>query len=298
MSDPNDRALVWAILSVGAADDDELRGAIFELRRQGYSVEVRVSWEDGHTAGFTDQAIDAGADAILACGGDGTLHEVVGAIMKADDPPILAGLPYGTGNDFLGALGIDDADPEQQLPQWLTLEPTLIDVACAEGRYFLNMASAGVGAEVTAEASPRLKEVAGSLAYFFRAIPAAFDIPTHRGEIEGDDLSWSGELAFLFVGNGPQTGGGWRVCPAAKINDGLLDVVIVPSMPLNEMARCARELNQAAQPGDYGDIIYRQVNYLSTSFDDPIPLNLDGEPLDGDTFEFSITAGALPFLVP
>ncbi len=295
-----DATKITLILNGAAADDDDLRQVVEQLRDDGYEMEVRVSWEGGHTKMFTEEAVDAGVDAVIACGGDGTIHEVVNGVMHREASPIIGGLPYGTGNDFLTSLNIFPRDNPEQLLGWLQTAPTPIDVGHVqlEDRYFVNMATAGVAAEVTSEASQQLKDVAGSFAYFVRAIPAAFDLPTRQARINAEGLDWQGELAFLFVGNGRQSGGGWTLCPAARLDDGFLDVVIVPEMPLREMARHGRQMVRAESTGDFGPLIYRQVAEVEVEFGDDIPLNLDGEPVHGESFRFSIVENALRFLIP
>ena len=292
---------VLLIMNGEAAADDELRETVAHIRDRGFEIEVRVTWESGDAHRYAAEfgGGSSGVDAIVACGGDGTLNEVINAVMKLDERPMIGGLPYGTGNDFLRGLGIEPRHAVEQFETWLDIPPTAIDVGCANGTYFLNMASAGIAAEVTAEASREFKEVAGSFAYFVRAIPAAFDIPAHRAKISGgEELDWTGDLAFCFVGNGQQSGGGWRICPAARLNDGLLDVVIVPSMPLREMARHGREMVKAEAPGDYGPLVYRQIEAFSVQFEETVPMNLDGEPVDGERFEFRAMPEAIRFLVP
>ena len=293
-----DEVTIWLILTVEAADDDELRDVVDRLRRRHYEVEVRVVWEGEQARMFARKAAENGVDALVGCGGDGTLHELVNGVMEVDDPPIVAGLPYGTGNDFLRSLGIGPRPEPSRLETWLDLSPTMIDLGATDDRYFVNMATAGVGAEVTAEVSRQLKDVAGSFAYFVRGIPAAFDLPVRATRIDGPGLDWEGQLAFLFVGNGRQSGGGWTLCPAARLDDGLLDVVIVPDMPIREMARYGREMVKAGTTGDFGPLVYRQVEQLTVEFDGDTPLNLDGEPVEGNRFEFRAVEKALRFLVP
>ena len=286
------------IMSGDAGGDENLRAVVTALRDRGHTIVPRVSWEHGQAEMFVRKAADSGVDTVVACGGDGTLHEVINGAMTWDTPPVVAGLPYGTGNDFLDSIGVEPRDGPQQLHDWLDQKPTAIDLGRRGGRYFLNMATAGAAAEVTSEASHEFKDVAGSFAYFARAIPAAFDLPVHTASIEGPDLQWQGQLAFLFVGNGRQAGGGWTLCPAARLDDGQLDVVIVPEMPIREMARRGREMVKAATTGDFGPIVYRQVQEVSVAFRDQTPMNLDGEPLEGREHEFSVVAEALPFLLP
>lgn len=286
------------IMSGDAGSNEELRAVVTDLRDRGHTIIPRVSWEHGQAEMYARKAAGRGIDTVVACGGDGTLHEVINGVMTWDAPPVVAGLPYGTGNDFLDSIGVDPRDGPEQLRDWLDRKPTAIDVGRRGDRYFLNMATAGAAAEVTSEASHEFKDVAGSFAYFARAIPAAFDLPVHTASIQSPDLQWQGELAFLFIGNGRQAGGGWTLCPAARLDDGLLDVVIIPEMPIRDMARHGREMVKAAATGDFGPILYRQLEEVSIEFDDDTPMNLDGEPVEGRKHDFAIVADAIPFLLP
>lgn len=293
-----EEATIYFVANGEAAADDELRELVHRLRERDYEVQVRPTWESGDAHRLTIEAIAAGADAVVGCGGDGTLHEIVNAAMSSESPPIVGGLAYGTGNDFLSAIGIEQRQGPAQFEGWLEDRPTAIDVGVANDGFFLNMATAGVGAQITAATSPQLKDKVGSLAYFVSAIPAAVDLATFGAEIDSPSLQWSGAASFVFVGNGPQSGGGWHFCPAAKIDDGLLDVVIVPDMPLTAMAGELRAMVQAREPGDYGPVIYRQLEALSVEFDRDVPINLDGEPQEGRRFEFGLRPRALRFLIP
>lgn len=289
---------LFVIMNGRAGGDDDLRQLVDRLRNEGYDIAARVTWEHGQAAMYAREAVEAGADIVVGCGGDGTLNEIVNAVMKFDDRPVVAGLPYGTANDFLVSLGIGPRMGVEELEEWLDVAPTPIDVGRTGEGYFLNMATAGIGAEVTAEASRQLKDVAGSFAYFVKGIPAAFDLPVRPARIEGPGLKWEGELAFLFVGNGRQSGGGWTLCPAAMLDDGLLDVVIVPDIPLTEMARYGRQMVKAEETGDFGPLVYRQVPEVAVEFGEKTPMNLDGEPVEGDVFEFSVVESAIEFLMP
>lgn len=279
-----------------AAADEELRRLVADLRGRNVKVDVRPTWEDGDGHRLAREAAREGVDLVVACGGDGTLHEVVNGVMKEDKSPVLAGLPYGTGNDFLSALGIEGGP--RQFGRWLDTSPRQIDLGRVGDHYFLNMMTVGVGAEVTAEASQPMKSAVGSLAYFLRAIPAALQRETFDVSVESPDLQWEGESAFLFVGNGPQAGGGWRLCPAAMLDDGLLDLVLVPEMPWTEILGGVRELVDAEQPGDYGGILYRQSDRLELRFAQEVPMNLDGEPRPARELDVVVEPGAIRFLVP
>ena len=292
-------ATIYMVFNPTSAADEGMREVVGELREAGYTICPRATWEEGDGARAVAEAAADNAQLVVACGGDGTLHEVANALMDLEGRrPAMAGLPYGTGNDFLSALGADPKLGAAQLIEWLKTDAWPVDVGRINKHYFLNMATAGVGATITAETSRGFKDVAGSLAYFVKAIPAAFDMPVHHLSARAPKLEWEGEAAFIFVGNGPQSGGGWHFCPAAEVDDGLLDLVIVPAMGITEMVRQMRELVNQPDAGDCHDIIYRQVNEAHLRFDDEVPLNLDGESFPGQEFEFSVIPGAFSFLGP
>lgn len=300
MSDSGPEATIYFVANGTAAGDEELRQMVHRLREQDYEIAVRPTWEAGDGQRIVAEAIDADADAVVACGGDGTLHEVVNELMSVGPAsrPMMAGLAYGTGNDFLGAIGADPKAGPAVFEQWLQRRPQSIDVGKMNDDYFLNMATAGVGAQVTAATSDKLKDRVGSVAYFVKALGAAFDLETYAVDLTSEDWDWTGEAAFLFVGNGRRAGGGWQFCPAAKVDDGLLDVVVVAAVALPTMASSLREMVQAEAPGDYGPVIYRQVSSLNVEFEGSVPLNLDGEPCQERSLEFSICPKALRFLMP
>src|SRR5712664_309460 len=144
---------VQLILNGKVAANDALRTAVVGQREVGHRIEVRVTWEKGDAQRF---ASDAGeVDLLIAAGGDGTLNEVVHGLMDLamDARPALGVVPLGTANDFATGCGIQ-RDPENALALCMEGEALPIDVGKANDRWFLNVASVGFGAEVTATTSP------------------------------------------------------------------------------------------------------------------------------------------------
>ena len=285
--------------TIEAGADLELRALVEALRERGFQVEVRITWEGGQAEEFTRSAVDRGVDAVVACGGDGTLYEVINGVIGSEREPIVAGLPFGTGNDFLRSLGVEPAMEVEEFLFWVEKEPTRIDLGRVGERYFLNMATAGVGAEITTETSREFKNLAGRLAYLAGALPKILDRRCTEARIKADDFVWEGELAFLFIGNGVQAGGGWQISPAARLNDGLLDLVVVPESSLSEMIRERRAILEAEEPGDYGEIRYRQVSEVEIEWEEPLAVNLDGESLEvTNRLKVEVVPEAISFLIP
>jgi hypothetical protein len=144
------------------ADDPALRAAAEWARTIGHRIRAHVTWEAGDARRFAALAAERGTDAVLAAGGDGTINEVVNGLAGSSVP--LGILPLGTANDFARQTGIP-ADPQQAMALVVEGEPVTVDLGMLNGRAFLNVSSAGYGAETTAETGAVAKGMLGPLAY-------------------------------------------------------------------------------------------------------------------------------------
>ena len=147
-----------------------------------------------------------------------------------ESSPSLAILPLGTANDLAHACRIP-LDPLGALRLAKSGPETKVDVGRTNGRYFLNMATGGFGAHVTAVTPNELKKVLGGAAYFLTGLTHFTSIRPEHGRFSGPGFTWEGPFLILAVGNGRQAGGGHQLCPEALINDGLLDVRVLPKLP-------------------------------------------------------------------
>jgi YegS/Rv2252/BmrU family lipid kinase len=155
---------VQLILNGKAAGNDALRAAIVRQREVGHRIEVRVTWKKGDARRFGSEAGEV--DLLIAAGGDGTLNQVVHGLMDLSivARPVLGVVPLGTANDFATGCGTP-RDPEKALALCMKGKAVPIDVGKANDHWFLNVASVGFGAEVTATTSPELKRLLGPVAY-------------------------------------------------------------------------------------------------------------------------------------
>ena len=146
-------------------------------------------------------------DLVVAAGGDGTLNEVLHGLMNlsAVTRPILGIVPLGTANDFATGCGIP-RDPAKALALCMKGEAVPIDVGKANDHWFINAASSGFGAEITATTSPELKRLFGPAAYTVMGAILAINLHHYRGRLilPGREITGSGPVAI--VGNGRQTG--------------------------------------------------------------------------------------------
>ncbi|HKS04393.1 MAG TPA: YegS/Rv2252/BmrU family lipid kinase, partial [Chthoniobacterales bacterium] len=155
---------VHLILNGKVAGNDALRVAIARQRAAGHRIDVRLTWEKGDAQRFVSEAGEV--DLLVAAGGDGTLNEVVHGLMTLSEGarPSLGIVPLGTANDF--AIGCDiPRDPAKALALCMRGEGVPIDLGKANGHWFVNAASSGFAAEITATTSPELKRLLGPAAY-------------------------------------------------------------------------------------------------------------------------------------
>jgi lipid kinase YegS len=286
---------VQLILNGKVAGNDALRAAVVGQREAGQRIEVRVTWEKGDARRFASEAEEV--DLLIAAGGDGTLNEVVHGLMDLSigARPALGVVPLGTANDFAIGCGVP-RDPEKALALCMEGEALPIDVGKANDHWFLNVASVGFGAEVTATTSPELKRLLGAGAYTLMGAILAMNIHQYHGRLTLPDREITGSGPVAIVGNGRQTGGGVQVAPRACIDDGLLDVLAVRHIPATALLTAARELQQLSPDGEY--ISYWQTPWVEVQPEEAIPVNLDGEPVEFSSVRYEAVPRAIQLIVP
>jgi len=206
------------------------------LDERGLEYTVLHTSYAGHATELARTALEEGSRFLVACGGDGTIHEVVNG-MIADDKPVnpeavLGVVSAGTGSDFIKTFGLP-AQPSFAAAHLDGHEAFSIDIGkitYTEGsetkvRYFPNIAEVGFGAKVVRRAG-KLPRWLGPTIYFF-----AFwlCLPRHkpvRANVDLVDRTYDGLVDNLIVANCQFFGGGMQIAPKAAPTDGLLDVQI------------------------------------------------------------------------
>ena len=286
---------VQLILNGKAAGNDALRTAVARQRAAGHSIEVRVTLEKGDARRFVAEAGEV--DLQIAAGGDGTLNEVVHGLMDLSTVarPVLGVVPLGTANDFATGCGIPH-DPEKALALCMEGDEIPIDVGKANEHWFLNAASIGFGAEVTANTPPELKRLLGHAAYIVMGAILATNVRLYQGRLTSPGREIKGPGPMAIVGNGRQTGGGVQVAPRARIDDGLLDILAVRDIPAMALLTAARELQELSPDGEY--ISYWQTPWAEVCTEEAIPVNLDGEPVRFSSVRYEAVPRAIRLIVP
>lgn len=282
-----------------------------EERHRGSLV---ITEAPGHATELARRARSEGCRTVIAAGGDGTIHEVVNGLVdlppdaggagasttSRDETPRLGILPFGTGNDLARALELP-LDPESALRRLSDSRIRPIDLVVLENgfrEYLVNFAIGGFGGDVSAHITEERRSRWGGLIYLRAAVAELSEVGHHRVEIRLDEevLGPLDALAVI-VGNGRYLGNGIPATPTASLDDGLLDVVIVPYRGRLRLPMVvARVLT--GRHLDHPGFLFRRTRSLEVRAEPPLPFNADGQSLGPGNVSFRIVPGALPVLVP
>lgn len=290
---PQRRRFVF-IVHGARAETPAVRELITRVRRERHEVIPRITWTPGDATRFAREAATAGADTVVALGGDGTINEVLNGL---DTPAVALGIiPLGTANDFARQSGIPLV-ADEAMDVILSRAPIRIDTAELNGRRFVNVSTGGVGAEATAETPPEAKEALGLFAYAITGVRKLAGLVPQTATFCAPGLTLAAEFLIFAVGNARVTGGGVAITPRARVTDGLLDLCIIEDMPMPEFARLVLRIKRGEHLGD-ARVRYHQLPEIRITSEVPVSVNVDGEPSDGTTLAYRVRAGDLLVHLP
>ena len=287
---------IRVILNGKKAGLGPVRSAIIKARKTG-KVEVRATWEGGDVDRLVKEAVRDGCQRVVAAGGDGTVKEVVDAILQlsTDERPEVAVMPLGTANDFATGCNIP-ADLFSALQLAQSGDAKTVDAVKANEHHFMNVASGGFGAQVTANTPVVLKNFLGGGAYTLSGLVQAVNFSPYHGEMRFLDQSISDAVIVGAVCNGRQAGGGQQLAPQALIDDGLLDLVALIKFPPKALKQVTEEL---IAPEVNGEFVKRfRAPWAEWESDLEIPINLDGESISSKNMRFEVVPGAIKLVLP
>jgi diacylglycerol kinase (ATP) len=259
---------------------------------QRHPVEIFVTEAVGHARDLAAAAARRGATLVIAWGGDGTINEVASALAFGGVP--LGIIPAGSGNGLARELGVDPR-PERALAEALSATPRVMDVGDVEGRLFVNIAGIGVDAFVASRFS--LARRRGFLGYInITARALATYVPTTYRMTSGE-TSVTARALLVTIANSAQFGNGARIAPGARVDDGLLDLVVV-----EERWRMATILQLPRLFTGTADRIRgcttQRIREVIIEADEPMTYHVDGEPVvGGNRLTARVHPGALQVAV-
>ncbi|MCA1594541.1 MAG: diacylglycerol kinase family lipid kinase [Acidobacteria bacterium] len=296
--------------SAGGATGDAWPGIAGQLRRHFGPFSCAFTRRSRDAVEIARREASAGRRLIIACGGDGTISEVANGILLSGVDAELGILPSGTGGDFRRTLKIPTRAADAALAlrngQARRIDAGRVsfinDAGVEESRYFLNVASFGMGGAVVKRVKENFLLPAGSarllggrLSFAAAAVETAltFSKPSVRVRLdEGPESDLV--VANFCVANARYFGGGMRVAPEAKVNDGLFDVVAIGDLsPLSILANSYRVyLGTHLGMRDVRHARARRVTARAASSNE-VELEVDGELAGRLPARFEILPGAL-----
>jgi diacylglycerol kinase (ATP) len=274
--------------------------AIVRRIRHLPDVEVRLTARKGAAMRFTRTALRRGCEMIVAAGGDGTLNEVVNGIGANGSDVRLGLIPLGTGNDFARTLGVP-TDLDEAIALLAAGHTRAIDVVRVTSdrvRYFVNVSAGGFSGLVNEKLTPKMKKTWGPLAYLRSAVAALPQLRAYRTTVSlGEGKRFTLSLYNVVIANGRYVGGGTMIAPAASIDDGLLDIILIPERPATDLALLAAQVALGKHLSSKM-IVFQRAAKLRVKSRPGMWFNVDGELVGNQPATFEVLPRALQFVVP
>jgi len=282
--------------------EDLLAGIDAACAEAGITPEICKEDKEGMLACMREAAESGGPVRIYACGGDGTIFCAVNATYGHKNVQIAA-VPYGSGNDFIKLFGTKDdlRDIRRHIhgtPHWIDA------VECGED-VSVNIVSMGLDAEVNAlqAKTKKIPLVGGAAGYnlaMLGCLPKKF-YSKFTVQID-DDAPVTGEFAFAIGGNSRWYGGGFKACPKALPDDGLMDCVTVRKainkLKLISMIGDFKKGSYLDDPKWESFTSFKRGKVMRVHSDKPAAVNVDGEIRMATDITFRLKERAVCYVVP
>ena len=260
---------------------------------EGWQVETHATDAPGHAVQIAREAAQSGAAVVFACGGDGTINEVVNGIASSESA--LGVLRGGMGDVFGREVGIP-RPPEAALQVLVDGERLRFDLGMADERYFLMMAGVGFDADVV-RAVPRLpKKLLGSSSYAIWGAWVMARYRSHEVRMRIDGEERQARLYWMLLGSTRSYGGIVRIAAQAVVDDGVLDAFIFEGRGIGRLLRTATRIVRHRLEGAAG-VTFQHVRQLEV-LTPGLGVQVDGEYIGETPMRFSVAPAALDVLLP
>jgi diacylglycerol kinase (ATP) len=173
-------------------------------------------------------------EGLFLVGGDGTLNIAIQDLVNTGLGVAL--IPAGTGNDFARTLNLNLKDPKQLISYYLSNKPALVDVGKVGERYFVDVLSTGFDSMVNERANA-MRRIKGRAKYNLSILLVLSTFKPKNYEFSIDGVAFESKAMLIAVSNGISYGGGMKVTPEAKLDDGLFDILILTPVSRFEFLR-------------------------------------------------------------
>lgn len=267
------------------------------LRRAGLEFEAAETTGPGAATALAREAVSAGWPLVVAVGGDGTVNEVVNGLVDPQGRALaaLGAIVTGRGRDVCRNLAIA-RDPDIAADRLVHGDEVTVDVGAAASprgglRYFVN--SLGAGFDAVAAARARATGRSGTVPYLLGVAAALREHRPVSASIALDGRpAWTGSLTAMIAANGAYYGGGMKIAPPARPDDGELDVVIVGGLGRARLLAWLPAVYVGAHLRNPG-VTTARATAIDIDTDPAVLVHVDGEPLGRTPARITIRAGAL-----
>ena len=279
----------------GTYDPDQLRDELsgFELDW----VETEGPEDAKEAAGDLHEGL------LIVIGGDGTINDIINGLGNAGFPEgvTLALLPAGTGNDLAATLAVpenpDEAEDVIRQHRVRTLDVAHVRSEKVGERYFINVATGGLGAEISDANDEETKNKWGKLSYPRASLQVARGFDVREVVMYLDDKEHRVRAVNMAIGNCRYAGGGWLAAPKANPEDGLLDVVVVEDVGLKEILTLAPTALAKSDYLDKEGVFFIRAKEIRIETRPGLEFTVDGEVIGDDPAEFTVIPQALKVIV-
>jgi diacylglycerol kinase (ATP) len=245
-----------------------------------------------------------GASRLVIVGGDGSVNEVVNGVVGAGSVE-LAVIPRGTGWDFVRTFDIP-RDLDRAIDIALNGTVREIDAGSVTYRtwagdeaqsYFANVGSAGISGAIAQRANESSKKLGGKVSYYWATLAVFIRWQTGEMRVTVGDEARTGRMIDAMICNGRFLGGGMMMCPDARPNDGLFDVLLIGDVTKRDLAFVLPKTYTGKHlPHPRLELLRGRV--VTVDADEPLPIELDGEQPGTTPARFEVVPRALRLRVP
>jgi diacylglycerol kinase (ATP) len=240
----------------------------------------------------------------MVAGGDGTINEVVNGLGDAGFPEgvTLAILPAGTGNDLAATLAIPE-DPAEAVAvlrqnRVRTLDAARVRSEGLDDKFFVNVATGGMGAEVSGAADAEMKGRWGKLTYLRASLEVAREYEAQEVTLTLDGAERKLRAVNLAIGNCRYAGSGWLAAPRANPEDGLLDLVVIEDVGVQEVLKLAPTVLADSDYLDKEGVFFARAREIRVEASPgSLEFTVDGEVIGTEPAVFAVMPKALKVVV-
>ena len=265
---------------------------------KGLDYRIEVSAAPGNCARLARQAAESGEEyRLYACGGDGTLNEVVGGAAGYSNVAVTV-FSGGSGNDFVKLF--DDPKAFFDLERLVDCEEATFDLIRCNDDFSLNICSVGLDARIGTDVAnyKRLPLLHGFRAYAVSTVVNLFRGIAEHYVVEVNGERIDGEQTFVCVCNGRFYGGGFNPVPEADPTDGLLDVLLVKKVSLLQVPAIIGKYKNGRYKELHQLVRHMRTKSIRIICDKPTSVNLDGEQRTAKVVNMEVAQEKLRFFYP